>query len=228
MPPRLQSLDQGPDILLDKPILLFGRHEECDIQLNSRKISRRHCCLAQVGNRLMIRDLGSTNGVRINGQRVEEGTLKAGDELTIGNFRFTVRDDGLGPPPGGRAVEPHDQVPARPAGKRKTAVLKDEMLEQCDEPVALDDDDSAPIVVAPVARGPSAAKGPQPPPDLERSFHLSGINEAAQVIPDDLKLAPGNSDVMPRKKLEKPPPLDDADDEGDDKPQDRTSKPGER
>ena len=90
MPVHLLSLADGPSILLDKPILLFGRHQECDVQLNSKKVSRRHCCLAQVGDYLVVRDLGSTNGVKINGERVEEGKIHPGDELTIGNFRYQV------------------------------------------------------------------------------------------------------------------------------------------
>ena len=61
--------------MLDKPIVLVGRHQECDVQINSRKISRKHCCLAQVNDYVVVRDLFSTNGVRINGKRVEEGSL---------------------------------------------------------------------------------------------------------------------------------------------------------
>jgi pSer/pThr/pTyr-binding forkhead associated (FHA) protein len=95
MPIHLVSLTDGPNILLEKPILLFGRHEECDVQLNSKKISRRHCVLAQVGDHLVVRDLGSTNGVRINGQRVAEGQLRPGDELQVGNFKYQVRGDPL-------------------------------------------------------------------------------------------------------------------------------------
>lgn len=93
MPVHLLSLADGPSILLDKPILLFGRHEECDVQLNSKKVSRRHCVLAQVSDYLVVRDLGSMNGVLINGVRVAEGRLNAGDELTIGNFRYRVCGD---------------------------------------------------------------------------------------------------------------------------------------
>ena len=93
MPAQLVSLAEGPNILLDKPIVLIGRHEECDIQLNSRKISRKHCCIAQVHDYLVIRDLGSTNGVRINGVRTNEGMLHTGDELTIGNFRYQIQGD---------------------------------------------------------------------------------------------------------------------------------------
>ena len=96
MPAHLLSLADGPSILIDKPILLFGRHEECDVQLNSKKVSRRHCILAQVSDYLVVRDLGSTNGVKINGERVAEGKLRPGDELQIGNFKYQVCGDLLG------------------------------------------------------------------------------------------------------------------------------------
>ena len=98
MPAHLLSLTDGPSILIDKPILLFGRHEECDIQLNSKKVSRRHCILAQVNDYLVVRDLGSTNGVKINGERVAEGKLVAGDELQVGNFKYQFCGDPVGRP----------------------------------------------------------------------------------------------------------------------------------
>lgn len=96
MPAHLLSLSDGPSVLIDKPILLFGRHEECDVQLHSKKVSRRHCVVAQVNDYLVVRDLGSTNGVRINGVRVAEGKLVPGDELQVGNFKYQVCGDVLG------------------------------------------------------------------------------------------------------------------------------------
>ena len=123
MPAQLLALTDGPSILLDKPILLLGRHGECDIQLNSRKVSRRHCCIAQVHDYLVVRDLGSTNGVRVNGQRVLEGRLKAGDELTVGNFRYQV----------------YLEAPSTAAGPPPLRVHTEAQLEEADEPVPLDD-----------------------------------------------------------------------------------------
>lgn len=90
MYPQLTALTEGPNLLVDKPILLVGRHEECDVQIPSRKISRKHCCISQVDNRLVVRDLSSTNGVRVNGHRVDQGELRHGDELTIGNLVYRV------------------------------------------------------------------------------------------------------------------------------------------
>src|SRR5437899_9140585 len=119
MPAQIIEINEGPNILLDKPILLVGRDPECDIQIDSRKISRRHCCLAQVSGYLVVRDLGSTNGIRINGVRVLEGRLREGDEVTIGNSRFKVRFDGQ-PPPAAAAV---------PAPASRSPQLADDLLE---------------------------------------------------------------------------------------------------
>jgi pSer/pThr/pTyr-binding forkhead associated (FHA) protein len=123
-PAQLVALSEGPNILLDKPILLIGRHQECDIQIPSRKISRRHCCIAQVDDHLVVRDLCSTNGIRVNGTRVNEGRIKPGDELTIGNFRYQVNWPAHGSDPG-------------PAPGKLAPGKEDNMLESCDEPVPL-------------------------------------------------------------------------------------------
>jgi len=131
MPAQLLSLTDGPSILLDKPILLLGRHGECDIQLNSRKVSRRHCCIAQVSDYIVVRDLGSTNGVRINGHRVLEGKLNAGDELTVGNFRYQVYLESVSSNEDGSSRE----TPSKPKKQR----AEESLLENADEPVPLDD-----------------------------------------------------------------------------------------
>jgi predicted component of type VI protein secretion system len=93
MPARLDAIDDDHHILIDRPIVLIGRHEECDIQLESSKVSRKHCCIAQIDDYLVVRDLDSTNGIRINNQPVQEGKLQSGDELMIGNIRYRVTWD---------------------------------------------------------------------------------------------------------------------------------------
>src|SRR5271166_1891771 len=129
MPAQLVALTEGPSVLLDKPIMLFGRNPECDIQIDSRKVSRRHCCIAQVNDYLVIRDLGSTNGIRINGVRLLEGKLRHGDELTIGSHRYKISwDDGEGV--GGRQLMAAE---AAPAGRTMPEPEEDDLLEECDE-----------------------------------------------------------------------------------------------
>lgn len=92
---RLVALDDGPDIILDRAMLVVGRHPQCDARLDSIRVSRRHCCMTPDNGELLVRDLGSTNGIRINGQRVEAGRLRAGDELSIAHFRYRL-DNGQG------------------------------------------------------------------------------------------------------------------------------------
>jgi predicted component of type VI protein secretion system len=92
MPAYLKPLGKGRPVLLDKPILFVGRHPECDIiLLNSRKVSRKHCCIAQINNSFRIRDLGSTNGVSVNGTRVrKEAEMNIGDEVMFGDVAYQL------------------------------------------------------------------------------------------------------------------------------------------
>lgn len=115
---RLIPLIRGsaPTIVLQRPVLLIGRHQECDVRINSPKVSRRHCCLAMAYDRVLIRDLGSRNGVRVNGRVVDESRLYPGDELAIGPllFRFEAIDENpetIGAPASRKAP------PARPAAQ---------------------------------------------------------------------------------------------------------------
>jgi len=92
---RLVALDDGPDISLDREMLVVGRHPQCDARLDSIRVSRRHCCMTPDNGDVVVKDLGSTNGIRINGQRVEKGRLRPGDELSIAHIRYRL-DDGNG------------------------------------------------------------------------------------------------------------------------------------
>ena len=106
MSARLVPLSPGPvrPIPLERPVVLIGRHQECDAQLSHSRISRRHCCVAQIAGGLVIRDLGSLNGVRINGYPVDEASLEDGDEVAIGPILFRLdwpraSDSGAEPAP---------------------------------------------------------------------------------------------------------------------------------
>jgi len=87
---RLEPLGEGPLIPLDRPIVFVGRHADCDVRIESKKISRRHCCIVQLHDKLVIRDLGSTNGIYFNGQRVDEAVIAVQEELQIANLRYQV------------------------------------------------------------------------------------------------------------------------------------------
>lgn len=122
----------GCVIPLEKAILLIGRQADCDVALTvSRKVSRRHCAIAVVNNTVVVRDLGSTNGVSVNGARVErEAKLSLGDEVTIGDVRFRLqREASLARPasgPNGKRPQPASpQAPAAPNPDSPLAFAED-------------------------------------------------------------------------------------------------------
>lgn len=87
---RLVSLNDHPDILLAGILTVVGRHPACDARVNSSRVSRRHCCLAICRDEVVVRDLWSTNGTWINGRRIQDGTLRPGEELSIANLRYRL------------------------------------------------------------------------------------------------------------------------------------------
>lgn len=86
----LQPLKHGKVIPIDRAVVMVGRGSDCDaIITDSQKISRRHCCLVQVDNSYFIRDLGSMNGIWVNGKRVtRECPMALGDKVQIGDVEF--------------------------------------------------------------------------------------------------------------------------------------------
>jgi FHA domain len=92
MPARLVALDEGSDIALDRSMVVVGRHPLCNVRLDSLRVSRHHCCMTQVKDEVEVVDLGSTNGIRINGERVERGRLRTGDELSIAHIRYRLEN----------------------------------------------------------------------------------------------------------------------------------------
>ena len=65
--------------------LIQAARQECDVVLTgSRKVSRKHCCIAQIDDHFVVRDLGSLNGLRLNGAQVErEALLQAAKSKTV-------------------------------------------------------------------------------------------------------------------------------------------------
>jgi pSer/pThr/pTyr-binding forkhead associated (FHA) protein len=86
----------GGSVPLTRVVTVFGRGEECDVVLDDQRCSRRHMEISRVGEAFVLRDLGSTNGVLVNGERVTgEVDLIAGDVVQVGGtrMRFEIDDE---------------------------------------------------------------------------------------------------------------------------------------
>jgi adenylate cyclase len=81
----------GGDIMpLVREHMTLGRRESCDIRLNFPNISSVHCEFTFQDGYWFIKDLNSTNGVKVNGNRVFRKVLLPGDELTIGKKKYII------------------------------------------------------------------------------------------------------------------------------------------
>src|SRR5436190_18009051 len=88
----------GRPIQIVRDVTLVGRQEDlCDPCIQKSSISKMHCLIVRTDGLLFIRDLGSTNGTKVNGQRVVRGALLPGDELAFAGEKFRV-DMGPGEP----------------------------------------------------------------------------------------------------------------------------------
>jgi pSer/pThr/pTyr-binding forkhead associated (FHA) protein len=63
---------------------VIGRDGSCDLQILDPHMSRRHGVVSPAGEDFVIKDLGSSNGVSVNGKRVKEAKLADGDKLQLG------------------------------------------------------------------------------------------------------------------------------------------------
>jgi hypothetical protein len=70
---------------IDKRVVVLGRGQDCDIQLADPNVSRRHAELRQEKASYWIVDLGSTNGLEVNGRRLRQAKLEDGDRIVLGS-----------------------------------------------------------------------------------------------------------------------------------------------
>src|SRR6516162_6840564 len=87
---QLIPLDGGPPIDIVKDMTLVGRKDDVDLRLEHKSVSKLHCVIVKTDGLLLIRDLGSTNGTRVNGTRVRRAALLPNDQLHIASVKFRV------------------------------------------------------------------------------------------------------------------------------------------
>jgi hypothetical protein len=72
---------------------LIGRNPACDFPIDHTSVSRQHCLLQITDRGLHVKDLGTTNGTKVNGIVMTEGYINVGDTLSMGKLSFTLERD---------------------------------------------------------------------------------------------------------------------------------------
>jgi predicted component of type VI protein secretion system len=144
---------------LHKDMTVIGRREDCDLRIPLGEISRKHCRLIRDGDTLRVEDLGSSNGTYVNGQRVQEATVAAGDTIQVGSLAFVVQIDGM---PADEELQP----------VRSNAVANSQ---GSGGPL---EDSGADVAMAPAAAEPADGD------DFDPMAILDGADSAPGLIPD--------------------------------------------
>ncbi len=112
--------EQGREYRIEKDLTRLGRLKENDISIEDNLASRFHAELKKENDEYLIRDLGSSNGTKVNGEWITEKILKDRDEIEIGENIFTFRK-------GGESLVSEKEVPAisfkLPSLDRKKALI---------------------------------------------------------------------------------------------------------
>ena len=87
---ELQPVGGGDPIPLLKTALIIGRRESADIVLRFPNVSGHHCELTLANGYWQVKDLGSSNGTKVNGTRVLEQRITPGDKLSIAKHEYEV------------------------------------------------------------------------------------------------------------------------------------------
>jgi pSer/pThr/pTyr-binding forkhead associated (FHA) protein len=90
----VQSDGSKREIPLAKPRTVIGRETSCQIRIPVSAVSRQHCEVVLEGEKIVIKDLGSSNGTFVNRRRVNQTELSAGDIVGVGPALFAVVVDG--------------------------------------------------------------------------------------------------------------------------------------
>ena len=173
----------------------IGRHDDCLIRIRSAQVSRRHCEVFEDKGKLMVKDLGSSNGTFVNGQRVlGQQPLKAGDVLSIGGVTLRVDVAAAGsPPPTAAKAAPKTgdtaELDALPVGDEDLELDEEFEVEIDAEPEHLDiiplDDEPPPPKPAKSAKGGKGSAASNPKAQGKAAEEPTEVAESTAKSPEE-------------------------------------------
>ncbi len=170
----LTPLGGGDPIPFTKEVVLVGRRPTCDVSLDFENISGKHCEFRLIHGIWNVRDLGSSNGTRVNGQRISSPqSVMPEIEIAIADHLYTLEYEPAGPSSIG---ENHGVLDEEMMDTRKrTSLMEMAGLETDDRPVR--------------------KRATKPPAQIER---LSADEaEFDDALPDNFQKAPPKKEAQP-------------------------------
>jgi len=174
-----------PPIPITRDVVVVGRRAYCDVVINHSSLSKRHCVLVKTDGLLVVRDLISTNGTKVKGQKVRWAALLPDDRITLGSYKLRVY---LGP----------DDVPG-PSELYRARQLRSGLTTRQPQPAGI---------------GPGVAQGPSPPRPPAPTFRVPGqsppatsgtaLNQGfAEPSPLEIVVSLSDQDIVPPAKTAK-------------------------
>jgi pSer/pThr/pTyr-binding forkhead associated (FHA) protein len=189
------------------PELIVGRGNTCDLVLPAAGVSRRHARFVREGDGFRVVDLGSANGVRVNGERASDRVLHVGDSVAIDDFTLTFVIDRepidaavRTPPREAAAPGPAANVTVLHEAPLATMLEQDVLLAAEEEPLPLDGEKELEIV----AEASMVVSGVPLPPDFVVEVVIAPdqlppqIRAALRELGEDVLRVPGELRVRKR------------------------------
>jgi len=87
----MRGFYEGLEVPIDRDRFVIGRGSDADLAVAEPTISRVHAALERDGDAFALKDLGSTNGTRVNGRRETRARVRDGDEIELGRLQLRLR-----------------------------------------------------------------------------------------------------------------------------------------
>ncbi|MCA9087086.1 MAG: FHA domain-containing protein [Planctomycetaceae bacterium] len=174
----------GSTIPLPQGKFLVGREEDCHLRPNSDLVSRHHCVFTVDDYSCRLRDLGSTNGTLVNGERLRGAVvLKTGDKVSIGKLDFDV----VVHDPSGDDTHTNLAVDSKTELNMPPTIVPGQVISADDEPAAVEE----PSADATLSEIPVSQPNAQIPPEGDTQFLApgSGMPPGMQQMPPGYPVA---------------------------------------
>jgi predicted component of type VI protein secretion system len=147
---------------MEHDVIAIGRSKENNIVIKNIKASRRHARIERIGATYQITDLGSGNGTKVNGKKIDFQALNKGDEIAIGDARITLK-----------AIDDGPDAMDAPDDEIKISDDTDDKLDLVDEPTQ-EWNEAETEVQAPSVQAKPAAKPAPAKPGLKKPLGKPG------------------------------------------------------